>query len=102
MESINDLVSTARAAAAIASPDSAPRLNPTDPEDEMTDLLYPPELLAPPPLIWLHNDSAGIAQSRAYDLKRGHQLDVFLDGSKGTQRRRRRAGSSLRNPVSDM
>ncbi|KAF9519867.1 hypothetical protein BS47DRAFT_1357887 [Hydnum rufescens UP504] len=92
-ETINDLVSTARAAAAFATLDSPPRLNPTDPEDDVADFLYPPELLAPAPPIWLYNDSAGIAQSRAHDLKREHDLDVFLDGPspslKGSRRRRR-------------
>ena len=76
-ESINDLVSTARAAA--TNPAAPPQLNRPDPEYDVADLLYPPTLLAPPPLIWLSNDEAGVAESEASDLRRFHQLEAVLD-----------------------
>lgn len=75
-ESINDLVSTARAAA--TNPNAPPRLEAPDPADEVADLLYPPELLAPDPVIWLTNDSAGVGRSEAADLERYHHLPAVL------------------------
>ena len=42
-------------------------------------MLYAPELLAPPPVIWLPNDVGGIGRSEAYDLQRYHSLPVTLD-----------------------
>ena len=42
-------------------------------------MLYAPELLAPPPMIWLPNDVGGIGRSEAYDLQRYHNLPVTLD-----------------------
>jgi len=76
-ESINDLVSTERAAR--THPNAPPQLSTADPADETAGLLYPPELLAPIPLIWLPNDAAGIARSEAYDLHRYHGLEATLD-----------------------
>ena len=38
----------------------------------MAGVLYAPELLAPPPVIWLPNDVGGIGRSEAYDLQRYH------------------------------
>ena len=75
-ESINDLVSTARAAA--TSPEAPPRLQAPDPADDVADLLYPPELLAPDPIIWLINDRAGVGRSEAADLERYHHLQTVL------------------------
>lgn len=75
-ESINDLVSTARAAT--TTPDAPPQLQAPDPADEVADLLYPPELLAPEPLLWLPNDRAGVARSEATDLERYHHFEVVL------------------------
>lgn len=34
---------------------------------------------APTPIIWLPNDSAGVARSEAYDLQRYHDIPVTLD-----------------------
>ena len=45
----------------------------------MFGILYPPELTAPPPIIWLPNDSAGVARSEAYDLQQYHHLTATID-----------------------
>lgn len=45
----------------------------------MAGILYPPELTAPPPVIWLPNDAAGIARSEAYDLQHYHHLTATID-----------------------
>jgi calcium permeable stress-gated cation channel len=45
----------------------------------MSGILYAPELIAPSPIIWLPNDSGGVARSEAYDLQRYHGLQVTLD-----------------------
>jgi hypothetical protein len=45
----------------------------------MAAILYAPELIAPPPTIWLPNDTAGVARSEAYDLEKYHGLRVTLD-----------------------
>lgn len=45
----------------------------------MAGILYAPELLAPPPVIWLPNDVGGIGRSEAFDLQRYHSLQVTLD-----------------------
>ncbi|CAE6487932.1 unnamed protein product [Rhizoctonia solani] len=76
-EDIDDLVSTERAAH--THPDAAPMIPSTDHALETAGLLYPPELLAPPPMIWLPNDRSGIARSEAYDLGRYHDLETVLD-----------------------
>ncbi|TFY70914.1 hypothetical protein EVG20_g2098 [Dentipellis fragilis] len=47
--------------------------------EEMAGILYAPELTAPQPIIWLPNDSAGVARSEAYDLQRYHELRATLD-----------------------
>jgi hypothetical protein len=73
------MISTARAAA--TGPDAPPHIDAPDPAEEAAGLLYPPELLAPDPVIWLVNDAAGIGQSEATDLQRYHHLDVVLDSS---------------------
>jgi len=45
----------------------------------MAGILYAPELIAPPPIIWLPNDLAGVARSEAVDLQKYHDLQVTLD-----------------------
>ena len=50
-----------------------------DHAEEMAGILYAPELLAPPPIIWLPNDAGGIGHSEAYDLHKYHSLQVTLD-----------------------
>jgi len=79
-ESLDDLTATERAAR--THPDAPPRLPDlsfTDHAEEMSGILYAPELIAPPPIIWLPNDSSGIARSEAYDLQRYHNLRTTLD-----------------------
>ncbi|CAE7207304.1 unnamed protein product [Rhizoctonia solani] len=76
-EDIDDLVSTERAAHTY--PGAAPMIHSIDHAVETAGLLYPPELLAPPPMIWLPNDRSGIARSEAYDLGRYHDLESVLD-----------------------
>lgn len=79
-ETLDDLVATERAAR--THPDAPPHLPPlpfADHAEEMSSILYAPELIAPPPIIWLPNDSAGIAKSEAYDLQRWHNLRTCLD-----------------------
>lgn len=79
-ESLDDLTATERAAR--THPDALPHLPPlafTDHAEDMAGILYAPELIAPPPIIWLPNDAAGVAQSEAVDLQKYHDLQVTLD-----------------------
>ncbi|CDO75477.1 hypothetical protein BN946_scf184935.g13 [Trametes cinnabarina] len=79
-ENLDDLTATERAAR--TNPDAPPHLPPlpfADHAEEMAGVLYAPELLAPPPMIWLPNDVGGIGRSEAYDLQRYHNLPVTLD-----------------------
>ncbi|KAH9950915.1 hypothetical protein B0H21DRAFT_776325 [Amylocystis lapponica] len=79
-ETLDDLTATERAAR--THPDAPPHLPPlpfADHAEEMAGILYAPELLAPPPVIWLPNDSGGIGRSEAYDLQKYHELRVTLD-----------------------
>ncbi|KNZ80609.1 hypothetical protein J132_04851 [Termitomyces sp. J132] len=79
-ETLDDLTATERAAR--THPDAPPHLPPlafTDHAEDMAGILYAPELIAPPPIIWLPNDSAGVARSEALDLQRYHDLTVTLD-----------------------
>ena len=98
-ESLDDLTATERAAR--THPDAPPHLPALpfgDHADEMAGILYAPELLAPPPIIWLPNDSAGIAKSEAYDLQRYHGLKATIDvrsqdDASNTRSSRQRGGS---------
>ncbi|RDX50995.1 hypothetical protein OH76DRAFT_1507025 [Lentinus brumalis] len=79
-ETLDDLTATERAAR--TNPDAPPHLPPlsfADHAEEMAGVLYAPELLAPPPMIWLPNDVGGIGRSEATDLQRYHNLPVTLD-----------------------
>jgi len=79
-ETLDDLTATERAAR--AHPDAPPHIPPlsfTDHAVDMAGILYAPELIAPPPIIWLPNDAAGIARSEAADLQQYHALQVTLD-----------------------
>ncbi|KZT74967.1 hypothetical protein DAEQUDRAFT_659370 [Daedalea quercina L-15889] len=79
-ETLDDLTATERAAR--THPDAPPHLPAlpfADHAEEMAGVLYAPELLAPPPVIWLPNDAGGVGRSEAYDLMRYHQLHVTLD-----------------------
>ncbi|KAF8807999.1 hypothetical protein BYT27DRAFT_7190091 [Phlegmacium glaucopus] len=79
-ETLDDLTATERAAR--THPDAPPHLPPlgfTDHAKDMAGILYAPELIAPPPIIWLPNDSAGVSRSEATDLQKYHNLQVTLD-----------------------
>ncbi|KAF8527839.1 hypothetical protein BU17DRAFT_73534 [Hysterangium stoloniferum] len=79
-EDIDDLTATEQAAR--TSPNAAPHLPPLPfmtHSEEMQGILYAPELIAPPPIIWLPNDRSAIAESEAIDLFRYHDLRTTLD-----------------------
>ncbi|KAF9444596.1 hypothetical protein P691DRAFT_796399 [Macrolepiota fuliginosa MF-IS2] len=79
-ETLDDLIATERAAR--THPDAPPHLPPlpfTDHAEDMAGILYAPELIAPPPIIWLPKDSAEVARSEATDLKKYHNLECTLD-----------------------
>lgn len=79
-ETLDDLTATERAAR--THPDAPPHLPPlpfADHAEEMAGILYAPELLAPPPVIWLPKDIGNISRSEAYDLQKYHNLQVALD-----------------------
>lgn len=87
--------------AARTHPDAAPHLPPlsfADHAEEMVSVLYANEVLAPPPIIWLPNDSAGIARSEAYDLEHYHDLRTTLDVKTSDDVIPRRRSSSSRRP----
>ncbi|KDR85603.1 hypothetical protein GALMADRAFT_53945 [Galerina marginata CBS 339.88] len=96
-ENLDDLTATERAAR--THPDAPPHLPPlpfTDHAEEMAGILYAPELIAPPPIIWLPNDSAGVARSEAIDLQKYHDLQVTLDVRAKEDVMTRRSSSSRR------
>ena len=97
-EGIDDLVSTERAAR--TRPNPLPRVEFHDRAEETAGMLYPPELLAPTPSVWLPDDPNGVGRSEAYDLQRYHGLEVTLQ-VEDTRRARDAAGrrrSSLSTP----
>ncbi|KAL0068549.1 hypothetical protein AAF712_004264 [Marasmius tenuissimus] len=84
-ESLDDLLQTERAAQ--THPDAPPHLPAlpfADHAEEMAGILYAPELIAPPPIIWLPNDRPGVGRSEALDLQKYHDLQVTLDVSGGS------------------
>ncbi|KAF5323627.1 hypothetical protein D9611_005517 [Ephemerocybe angulata] len=99
-ENLDDLIATERAAR--THPEAPPHLPPlpfTDHAEDMAGILYAPELIAPPPIIWLPNDSAGVAQSEAVDLQKYHDLQVTLDvRAKEDVLMRRSSSTRRRNP----
>ncbi|KAH9178520.1 hypothetical protein EDB89DRAFT_1926998 [Lactarius sanguifluus] len=79
-ETLDDLTATERAAR--THPDAPPRLPPlpfAGHAEEMSRILFAPELIAPPPIVWLPNDSAGVARAEAQDLEHYHGLKVVID-----------------------
>ena len=79
-ETLDDLTATDRAAR--THPNAPPHLPPlsfTDHAEDMAGILYAPELVAPPPIIWLPRDTAEVARSEAEDLKKYHNLDCTVD-----------------------
>ncbi|KAF8167474.1 hypothetical protein B0H34DRAFT_18533 [Crassisporium funariophilum] len=96
-ETLDDLTATERAAR--THPDAPPHLPPlpfTDHAEDMAGIMYAPELIAPPPIIWLPNDSAGVARSEAIDLQKYHDLAVTLDVRAQEDVNHRRSSSSRR------
>jgi len=94
-ETLDDLTATDRAAR--THPEAPPHIPPlpfTDHAEDMAGILYAPELIAPPPIIWLPNDTAGIAMQEAYDLQQYHSLPVTLDVRSQHDVMQRRPGSS--------
>ncbi|KAF5374939.1 hypothetical protein D9758_000569 [Tetrapyrgos nigripes] len=79
-ETLDDMTATERCSR--TNPDAPPHLPSLpfgDHADEMAGILYAPELIAPPPIIWLPNDASGVARSEAVDLQKYHDLRVVLD-----------------------
>ncbi|PPQ90938.1 hypothetical protein CVT25_008249 [Psilocybe cyanescens] len=96
-ETLDDLTATERAAR--THPDAPPHLPPlpfTDHAEDMAGIMYAPELIAPPPIIWLPNDSAGVARSEAVDLQKYHDLQVTLDVRAKEDMMTRRSSSTRR------
>lgn len=97
-ETLDDLTATERAAR--THPDAPPHLPAlpfADHAEEMAGILYAPELLAPPPVIWLPNDVGGIGRSEAFDLQRHHNLRVTLDVRAKEDVLHRRSSSTRRH-----
>lgn len=79
-ETLDDLIATERAARTHPdAPPHLPQLSFGDHAEEMSAIMYAPELLAPPPIIWLPNDTAGVAKTEAIDLRKYHDIHVTLD-----------------------
>ncbi|KAI0003860.1 hypothetical protein BJV74DRAFT_812109 [Russula compacta] len=79
-ETLDDLTATERAAR--THPDAPPRLPPlpfTDHAEEMSRILFAPELIAPPPIVWLPSDNAGVARAEARDLEQYHGLKAVIE-----------------------
>jgi hypothetical protein len=79
-ETLDDLTATERAAR--THPDAPPRLPPLSfagHAEEMSRILFAPELIAPPPIVWLPNDNAGVARAEAQDLEHYHGLKTVID-----------------------
>lgn len=83
-DAIDDLVSPHVAAWANPLAERPPILPPIEGAESSLNAnasktMYPPSLLAPPPIIWLPDDKNGIGRLEASDLIRYHQLDVMVD-----------------------
>lgn len=79
-ETLDDLTATERAAR--THPDAPPRLPPlpfADHAEEMSRILFAPELIAPPPIVWLPSDNAGVARAEARDLEQFHGLKAVIE-----------------------
>ncbi|KAG8890809.1 hypothetical protein FRB98_004854 [Tulasnella sp. 332] len=76
-EHIDDMVSTERAAR--TKPGAPPQITFKDRAEETAGLMYPPELLAPTPVIWLPDDPNGVGRAEAENLQKYHGLQVTLD-----------------------
>lgn len=77
---MDDLTATERAAR--THPDAPPRLPPLSfagHAEEMSRILFAPELIAPPPIVWLPTDGAGVARAEAQDLEHYHGLKTVIE-----------------------
>jgi calcium permeable stress-gated cation channel len=45
----------------------------------MSKILFAPELIAPPPIVWLPSDSSGVARAEARDLEHYHGLRAVIE-----------------------
>jgi hypothetical protein len=45
----------------------------------MSRILFAPELIAPPPIVWLPSDNSGVARSEARDLEQFHGLKAVIE-----------------------
>jgi hypothetical protein len=45
----------------------------------MSRILFAPELIAPPPIVWLPSDKAGVARAEARDLEKYHELKAVIE-----------------------
>jgi hypothetical protein len=80
-ERIDDLSSTERAARAlpnVSTPHHLPSFAFADSPEETVGMLYPPELLAPVPVIWLPDDKSGVGRLEAADLAKYHNLSASI------------------------
>jgi hypothetical protein len=80
-----------------------------DPTESIRGLIYPDEVLAPVPVVWLPNDEAGVAVSEAADLEAYHGLSAIVDPEdvnerrgkeKEQMRRSQPTGDDTRSPLS--
>jgi hypothetical protein len=67
-----------------------------DPTEGMRGLVYPYEMLAGEPVVWLPHDEVCVAEGEAADLGRYHGLSAIVDPvlESGKNQRREGAGSS--------
>ncbi|KAF8492626.1 hypothetical protein F5888DRAFT_897753 [Russula emetica] len=78
-KTLDNLTATERAACIHS--DAPPRLSPlpfTDHAEEISRILFAPELIAPPPIIWWSSDNAGVARAEARDLEQFHGLKAVI------------------------
>ena len=81
-EGIDDTLYTERASYTrldLAKDDQHPRQYFHDPSEGIKGLVYPPEMLAAKPVIWLERDDSGIAEAEAADLEKHHDLPAIVD-----------------------
>ena len=93
-ETLDDLTATERAAR--THPDAPPRLPQLSfagHAEEMSRILFAPELIAPPPIVWLPNDNSGVARAEAQDLEHYHGLKTVIDVRSKNDVRRHRSSS---------
>ncbi|ORX33503.1 hypothetical protein BD324DRAFT_658318 [Kockovaella imperatae] len=78
-EWIDDKVHTEKASWTRPDLSDEPRQFFHDPGDGLRGLIYPPEMIAPRPVLWLERDTSGVAESEAADLEKYHDLPPIVD-----------------------